>query len=212
MNIVNVITPDGPADILSRRLSAVFTIVQDEHWRLSRWLGYYRRQFREQDIYIVQHVTPNSSPPVAARFPNINLFPVYYGASFDHDWLRKTVTLFQAILLQSYNTVLFAEVDEFVIPDPDRYGSLKDYIAKTPGPVARCTGYDVVHVPAEEPPLNLEDESLLAQRRYWKPSPKYDKTLIAREPVMYDTGFHRTYSHAAVQPAQPASFSDHDRP
>jgi hypothetical protein len=113
---------------------------------------------------------------------------------FDQMWIKGTVQDFQAFLLRSYETVLYAEVDEFVVPDPSRHADLGSYIDEFEGAAATCTGYNVVHYPQEgEPPLRF-DEPVLCQRRFWHRSPQYSKRLLSRVPLTWNVGFHQEFS------------------
>jgi hypothetical protein len=129
-----------------------------------------------------------------------HVVPIHREASFDHVWLRSTVESFQGFLLSSYETVLFAEVDELVVADPHRYGGLDDYIGRLDGLAARCAGFNVMHAP-EELPLRF-DEPLLRQRRFWHPSQLYSKRLLARMPLRWSEGFHDEYN-APDEPPDP---------
>jgi hypothetical protein len=126
---------------------------------------------------------------------------VHHEAPFDHHWLKSTVESFQEFLLRSYDTVLFTEVDEFVVADPSRYTGLDDYIAAlAPHASARCVGFNVVHQPGE-PPLRF-DAPVLAQRGYWRASLPYNKRLLSRIPLRWSDGFHEEY-RAPDEPPDP---------
>lgn len=179
------------------RPRAAFTIVQNEPLFLPLWLDYYSRHFDRRDLYVLDHdSTDGTTEAVESRCTVVR---VHRDRSFDHGWLNATVTRFQAFLLQSYKRVLFTECDEFVVADPARYGGLADYISQCRAPLVRCTGFEVVHYPDEEPPLRL-GEPLLAQRRYWHASRSYSKALLAAEPVSWSLGFHEATSHGVLHP------------
>jgi hypothetical protein len=181
---------------LSERRGAVFTIAQNEIRFLPLWLGHYRRDFDAADIYVLDHGSTDGSTESLDQ--HCNVVAVHREKSFDHMWLKGTVEDFQAFLLRSYETVLFAEVDEFVVADPDRYAGLGAYIEGLREPAACCTGYSVVQHP-EEPPLRF-DAPVLPQRRYWHRSPKYSKRLIGRIPLAWNIGFHTEFNAPAIQP------------
>jgi hypothetical protein len=179
------------------RASAAFTIVQNESFFLPIWLSYYAQFFDRSDLYVLDHAsTDGSTDSIDARCVHIR---VHRERSFDHSWLRGTVSAFQAFLLQSYERVLFAEADEIVAPDPAFHAGLGDYLAQCRAPVARCTGFEVVHYPDEEPPLQ-PDQPLLAQRQYWHASALYSKPLIAARPITWSLGFHTTPDFPEVLP------------
>jgi hypothetical protein len=182
---------DGP------RTRAVFTIVQNEPRFLPLWLRYYTRHFAPSDIYVLDHETTDGSTEDLGG--SCNVIEVHRDRSFDHTWLKDTVEDFQAFLLRSYDAVLFAEADEFVVPDPDRHRDLSAYVGALRGPAACCTGYNVVHYP-DEPALDF-DEPILRQRRWWHPAPRfYSKRLLARAPLSWSEGFHDELNAPFVGP------------
>ena len=191
---VTVGEPSRPRD--GARPRAAFTIVKDEPVMLPLWLRYYERFFDRDDLFVLAHDTGDgSTADLAGR---CHVVPVHRQAAFDHRWLRTLVEDFQAFLLRSYDTVLFAEVDEFVIADPLRYAGLDAYIDALEAPAARCSGFNVVHQ-EDEPPLQW-GEPLLAQRRCWHASLEYSKRLLARTPLQWSQGFHREYGAPDAAP------------
>jgi Glycosyl transferase family 2 len=194
---------DPYAHDVARR--AVFTIVQNEPTFLPLWVRYYSRHFDPADIYVLDHGTTDGS---TEGLGGCHVIEAHRDRSFDHAWLKGTVEDFQAFLLRSYDAVLFAEADEFVVPDPDRYRNLAAYIDALEAPAACCTGYNVVHYPDEEPPLRF-GELILRQRRWWHPSRRwYSKRLLARAPLSWSYGFHDELIAPFVRP-DPALFLVH---
>jgi hypothetical protein len=181
---------------LAARRRAVFTIVQNERRFLPLWLRYYRRHFEADDVYVLDH--DSSDGATEGVQGSCNVVAVHRDHSFDHMWLVGVVEDFQAFLLRSYRTVLFAEADEFVVADPARYDGLAEYIEAMREPVACCTGYNVVHYP-DEAPLRF-DEPVLRQRANWHPSPQYSKRLLARIPLSWNVGFHGEFNAPTVRP------------
>lgn len=179
-----------------RHARAAYTIVQNEAGFLPAWIAHYSRFFEPGDIYVLDHDSTDGSTRAVAGCCQV--IPVHRAASFDHTWLRSTVEQFQTFLLASYETVLFAEVDEFVVAEPQRYAGLGDYIDRMQDPVTCCTGYNVVHYPFELP-LKLQ-EPILRQRSYWHRSQEYSKRLIAKTPLSWSPGFHVELQYPEVAP------------
>ena len=171
-----------------RRSRAVFTIVQNEADFLPLWLDYYGRHFDPADVYVLDHDSADGSTEAIGELCTV--VPVHREQSFDHVWLKSTVEEFQSFLLGSYDAVLFAEADEFVVAEPLRHDGLAAYVDGLEGPAACCTGYNVVHYPEEEKAPLRFDQPLLRQRGYWHRSPKYSKRLIGRIPLAWTIGFH----------------------
>jgi hypothetical protein len=169
--------------------SAAFTIVQNEPTFLPLWLRYYTRHFAPHDVYVLDHDGNDGSAQEARRRFGIQLVPVHRHRSFDHHWLCQTVCRFQAFLLQSYRTVLFAEIDEFVVADPRSFRGLDDYAEALATPYARCVGLNVLHLHESESALDFA-RPILAQRSTCYRSGMYCKALLAREPLAWEPGFH----------------------
>ncbi|HEY8240099.1 MAG TPA: glycosyltransferase family 2 protein [Kiritimatiellia bacterium] len=188
----------GPLDQASagRRSRAAFTIVQNEPLFLPLWLDYYGRHFGPDDLYVLDHDSTDGS--TCGLEGRCHVVPVHRSASFDHHWMKETVEQFQRFLFRSYATVLYSDCDEFVIADPAKYRGLADYIDKMPVPVARCSGFNVVHL-AGEPPLDAA-RPVLAQRGTWYPSRLFSKTLLSRVPLQWVTGFHEVPELAELKP------------
>lgn len=179
------------------RKRAAFTIVQNEPVFLPLWLEYYGRYFDGSDIYVLDHDSADGSTERLGT--RCQLLRVHREKSFDHAWLRSTVAAFQAFLLQSYESVLFTEADEFVLADPSSYSGLDDYVERCRNRVARCAGFHVVHYPAEEPALHF-DKPILEQRKYWHASRMYSKPLLSTIPLSWCLGFHDDPSLSDLQP------------
>jgi hypothetical protein len=172
-----------------KKKSAIFTIVRDEPVFLPIWHAYYKQFFNLDDIYILHHETddPNNTfdrdISKLARYSWIE--PVLYKDTFDHEWLRNTVKKKQAELLQDYEVVVFAEVDEIL---HYHYG-LDKLINNIKDNVVTCRGFEVVHHFNEEPEIDLS-KPLLQQRNYGYYAKLYNKTLISKIPLDWIWGFH----------------------
>ena len=99
---------------------------------LPQWVAYYSRYFDPEDLYVLDHDSTDAS--IAAFEGHCQVVRDHRTTSFDHRWLRSTVEDFQAFLLQSYETVLFAEADEFIVADPRHYAGLDEYIDRLSRP------------------------------------------------------------------------------
>ena len=52
-----------------------------------------------------------------------------------------------------------------------------------------CLGYEVIHLPGREPPLDY-GRPLLEQRDYWFAAEGYDKPLVTTAPLSWEVGRH----------------------
>ncbi|CAF3325164.1 unnamed protein product [Rotaria sp. Silwood1] len=119
---------------------AVFTICRNEPGYLPIWLKYYRRYFADEDIYILDNDSNDGS---TSNLP-VNVIRVHSEKYFDHYWLVETIqNKLRDLLKSGYKYVLFAEIDEIIIPDPAKYPlGLIDYINRTNISVVRVKAYD----------------------------------------------------------------------
>lgn len=176
-----------------KRRIAVFTIVQNEPVFLPVWSRYYRQHVPPGDLFVLDHDSTDAVTVETAR--RCNRVPVHRSESFNHGWLRDVVVSFQAFLLQSYELVLFCEVDEIVAPDPRRWPKgLAEFLEHRGVPevgFVRCLGYEIVHQPREgEPQLDWQ-QPVLRQRGYRRRSDRYSKPLLAGRRLEWDIGFHQ---------------------
>ena len=158
------------------RSSAVLTIAQNESVFLPIWLGYYSRFFEPEDIHVLDHGSTDGSTE-AGGFVRI---PVSH-PTFDNEWMVATVEEHQRLLLERYDVVLVVDTDEIVAPNPG-HGTLADYLAAFSEEWVNCLGYELVHMPEEEPPFRPE-LPVLRQRGYWFHNVVYDKPAVATVPA-----------------------------
>jgi hypothetical protein len=161
--------------------TAVFTIVKNEKYFLPIWLKYYGQFFDKKDIYVIDNGSTDGSTK------DIDVQCIWTPSPFDFNvkFLLDVATAFQKNLLEKYDSVLFAEADEIIVPKkPGRFDlHLKDT------PVARCLGYEVVHAVGIEPAIKW-DKPLLRQRQYWEMKNNFCKPLLSKIPLNWEVGFH----------------------
>ncbi len=167
----------------TRGSAAVFTIVRDESLFFPIWLDYYSRFFEPEDIYVLDHGSTDGSTEVGG-FVRIPL----EHETVDNSWMLEMVESQQRRLLESYDVVVLADVDEIIAPDPD-WGTLADYLAGFREEFVNCLGYEVLHLPDREPPFD-PGRRLLEQRDYWFAAEGYDKPVVATAPQSWLPGRH----------------------
>lgn len=162
---------------------AVQTIVYNEPVFLPIWLRYYSRFFAPEDIYVLDNETDDGSTD-RDGFVRI---PVSHG-SVDHVWMADTLADHQRDLLDRYDVVVTTDVDEIVAPVPE-LGGLDDYLALLEEEWVNCKGYEILHLPDREPPLDLS-APILDQRGFWFANGGYDKPAISTQPARWSPGLH----------------------
>jgi hypothetical protein len=165
------------------RSRAVVTMVHNEPVFLPIWLRYYSRFFQPEDIYVLDNESTDGSTERGGfvRIPVAN-------DTVDHAWMAQTLGELQGELLDRYDVVLVSDVDEIVAPVPE-WGTLGDYIDRFEEAYVNCLGYELLHRPDLEPPLDLE-RPVLDQRSWWFINDGYDKAALVTEPIARTPGLH----------------------
>lgn len=165
------------------RTRAVITIVNNEPVFLPIWLRYYSRFFASEDIYVLDNESTDDAID-AGGFKRISVSR----EGLDNLWMVGTVESLQRELLDSYEVVVFTDVDELIAPAPS-LGSLGDYMDHFDEEWVNCLGYEMLHMRDSEPPLR-PDQPIMAQRRYWFYNDAYDKAAVTSAPISWRPGFH----------------------
>lgn len=122
-----------------------------------------------------------------SRFMDIKVIKI--GDMLRSDWGATTKLLNSSQeCFKDHDLILYADVDEILIPDPDKYKDLGEYLESIKNPVVRCTGYNVMEMKGDEP-LNMT-KPILSQRKYWERDDIYDKFVIITEPQVYLNNHH----------------------
>jgi hypothetical protein len=151
---------------------AIFTLVQNESYFLPLWIQYYCRYF--EHVFVLDHdTTDGSTDSLPDNVHHIRLSHPYL---YDHVWMNNVANEFQRELLKTYEVVMFAEVDEFVVGPTEDLGSHIDSLMSK-NAFIRCTGIELV-------------EDADSQRTKMVFDPRYDKVLISSVPCKWGLGFH----------------------
>ena len=146
----------------------IFTMVRDEKILLPVWEKYYRQFFK--NVHIINH--------------NLK----HQGKTEYLKYRVKTISEYQKKLLQKFDWVVFVDVDEFLVPDPDKYSGLDDFINKAWGSYIYCTGREVLQE-KDEKAIDWS-KPILTQRTYWWPHIACYKPAISQVELEYPHGFH----------------------
>ncbi|MEB3352747.1 MAG: glycosyltransferase family 2 protein, partial [Cyanobacteriota bacterium] len=117
---------------------AVFTMAYNEPRNLPLWIQYYGVQLGLENCWVLDHGSSDGStdglPCHRVRLPRDPM-----------DSLRRAqrCSAFQHFLLRFYDTVIYVDSDEFLVPDPRHYASLSDWCAQRRNRNVRAFGFDV---------------------------------------------------------------------
>lgn len=165
---------------------AAITMAFNEPEFLPLWVEHYGRLVGFHNLYVVSLADRRQRSDRTRRYQLIDLPDV----GFDEATRAETMSRFQAMLLLSYDWVVMSDSDELIVPDPDRYAGLKDFVKKNRRqPFFNTVGFNVVQDRERESRLGLT-RPLFHQRDWVRFDAGYCKPLLARIPLKWGPGFH----------------------
>jgi hypothetical protein len=187
----------GPAPPTPR--AVVLTMTRDEGPMLARWVRHYGAQVGVENLLVLDDGSTDGStdalPCTVHRLP-----PVPAGRRFEMARMELVSGLAQG-LLAYYDVVVFVDVDELLVPDPDRYDGLLEYLAaRADTDVVAPVTLNVVHHVRSEGPLDPH-LPVLGQRRFVKFVPHLCKPCVKRVPAPWLKASHGIRAPFAVDPA-----------
>ncbi len=167
---------------------AVVTMVYNEYDMLEWWLRYYSYQVGLQNCYIIDHGSNDGSTRDITNASVIRL-PRMARGTFTEGNRAEFVSNFCSDLLKFYDWVIYTDVDEMVVADPNHYKSLEEYCSADHPEVVTTLGLNVLHRLHHEIEI---DKSLpiLGQRRWVFALASMSKPLLTRIPIEWVGGFH----------------------
>lgn len=177
---------------------AAITMARDEADMLPRWVRHYGGQLGESNLLVFDD---NSTDGSTDDLPcTVHRLPQLPGR---HGYETSRMELMSGIaqgLLAVYDFVIFADVDEFIIADPDRYDGLVDFLAdRRDRSVIAPVALNVVHHPGAEGPLDPA-RPLLGQRRFVKYVPLMCKPSVKAVPAAWADASHGIKAPFEVDP------------
>ena len=176
-----------------KRPWAVYTMVREEHFFLTKWYEYYSRHVADCDMYIIHHQT--STPDDCTDFlkeKEVNIIPEYW-EHFSSTWMNATTKKHQQELLNKYHAVIYTDVDEILFTDPRYFASLgtfmRAFLVNPNLKSVRVQGWSIYHQPDTEPDFDPK-KPIVEQRGTWYRHSIYDKPLISKIPLEWTRGFH----------------------
>lgn len=163
--------------------TAVFTTTWNEAMRLPRWISHYGMAVGSENLWVIDDGSDDGS---TERLGAVNVVR-RLRERYDERARTALVNNFATDLLSRYDTVVYADVDELLVPvDGSAFG---DWLERPHPAVVTAIGMDVMEVPGIDEPLDPM-LPLLAQRRHARLNPTYCKPLVARVPILWRPGMH----------------------
>ena len=170
---------------------AVISMVRNDTFFADKWIEYYGTQFGFKNLYLFIDGLDQDLPTKAYK---INYFQKPHKpqkrAAGDRNRARM-ISNFANKLFSDYQVVLAMDIDEFLVLDPIKNTSLKDYLLQDFSTSSRSAlGLDVGQHPTLEHPID-HDKTFLSQREFAQLSSRYTKPVVAFKPLTWGSGFHR---------------------
>ncbi|HET7736179.1 MAG TPA: glycosyltransferase family 2 protein [Nocardioidaceae bacterium] len=178
--------------------AVVMTVARDEAVMLPRWVEHYGRHVGFENLVVFDDNTTDGStddlPCTVHRLPRLDT----ERTPFEKARMRLLNGAANGFL-GWYDAVVFTDVDEFLVPDPTRYGGLGDFLEARPDKaVLAPLALNVVQAP-DEAALD-PSRPVLEQRRFAKFVPLMCKPSIKRSQARWTNASHGIVVPFAVDP------------
>lgn len=181
---------------LTKKPLGVVTMVYEDFTFLRRWYDYYGAQVGVENLYIFSHGNDHRHRKIARGANVMNLPRDETMFKFDRRrW--DMLSDFASGMMNFYNWMIVADVDEILMVDPLQKLDLVDYLyanfseqrkrIKNISPLC----LELIHLPKEEPIGIEKDQTILSRRRIFRPNQNYSKPSLVGAPVRFGPGGHR---------------------
>jgi len=175
--------------------TAIITFVYNEIVNLPIWVRYYGSIVGERNLFVIDHSSSDGSTT------DLGLVNKLWLAREELDEHKRCVFMASFVkgLLEYFDTVIYTDCDEILVPNLGKYGNLDDYLKRNDFRCVAPVGLNVQHIISAEPPLNLA-WPILRQRRFARFTSSMCKPLITRIPIIWETGFHAANQPINIDP------------
>lgn len=175
---------------------AALTMVRNDDFYLRKWVEYYGRELGKENLWIYFDGTDQTIAPFCEgtnAFLHEKIGNQVVAA--EKGRLRFLSERAASLLEQGYDLVIGVDADEFIVVDPKREISLREYLsAQKIGVSLSALGLDFGQKLGEEGDIT-ENEPFLKQRHYAQIGTRYTKPSIVAKPCIWGSGFHRIKGH-----------------
>lgn len=169
---------------------AFVTMVYNDHFFLELWLNHYKKFTPLEDIHIVMHGPQPYVHEMAAGCTIVECERDPRNPRLDQDRLAF-MSDYCSSLTEKYDRVIFNDVDEVIVLDPNAGSNLVDYISSIPDEhkVVTPLGLEIIHRSDVESDYDYS-RPMFGQRQYVRMNGWYTKPNIISVPVIWGPDGH----------------------
>lgn len=163
---------------------AALTMSYNEPVWAGVWARHYASALGAEHCSIIDHGSDDDSTrdlPVRVRRLE--------RSALSEAWRVAVVSEEVSCLLRQYDAVIYTDIDELLVADPQYHSGLRELAAAAVEPVLTAIGLDLQHIPDREPALDFT-QPIGAQREWVRFSAALCKPVLVRRMVDWAPGFH----------------------
>lgn len=174
---------------------AAITMARNDEFFLNRWITYYGKEIGEENLFIYLDGTDQ---PIPANAGKCNVIHKERVAEHVVAAEKKRLAFLSSVasdLLKTYDIIIGVDADEFLLVDPKKGVSLKEYLSSIKiNPAVSGLGFDIGQHLDSEATLDY-NKPFLGQRSFAYLTSRYTKPSVIAKPVKWGSGFHRVKGH-----------------
>ena len=168
---------------MSKRTAVVTDATSADFW-FPKWYEYYSSQFGADALHVI---TYSGRRKGFRPFDVAGLWDVPH--SYDDKLRAVLISSLVRSLLLTHDVVIRCDVDEFLIPNPRQYVSLRDYIQRCELKYVTAYGIDVFEKEGDAL-INMSMPVLVSQRQCGIVNSPLHKIAVTTIPLEWAPGFH----------------------
>lgn len=170
--------------------TAFVTMVYNDDVFLDIWARYYSRYTDRSNLHVITHGPQPNAMKIAAGCTFLEAPRDPRNPRLDQDRF-SFINAYCSKLTETHDRVIYNDVDEIVVLDPDIGTDLVGYIEAIPSQIGVITplGLEIVHRPDIENDFDF-DRPLFNQRRYVRVNGWYTKPCIINVPIIWGPDGH----------------------
>lgn len=170
---------------------AAISMMRNDSFFAGRWIDYYSSRLGSENLFLIIDGHDQDLPDRHMEINTLRLPHRKHGRSGGDRSRARIVSFLARSLFHRYDIIIAHDIDEFLVVDPETGLSFSEYFSH---PIKTASlsalGLDVGQHTDKEKALD-KNKPFLEQRSYAHVSARYTKAVVATQPIMWGSGFHR---------------------